>query len=441
MPKIGRNNRSTATRTSTASISRRGFMAGAAVLGAAAAVPTTVRRTFAQDRATLKVMSWEQFQPGEKEGWNALFEKFNQSQSKYLVDWTGWPASQFASNVVIQAQAGGIDADVLMAMPDLAAQTIRKFKLAEPLDSIVSDLGITPSGGHEFLRQDGKLYGLSAIDVNFALVYNKKLFADAGVTPPTSADEWVETTAKLTKRPDQFGIALTNTIADGGEWWFQLQNFCLPFDGKWAEGKTPLANSPETVKGLELWKRLYDAGVPQGTAQGAIMKLAADGRVAQAFGVNPTVVVLRATNPDIYPNLLSAAPPWASKRSLDRIHPLIALNSSKNLDGAMEFIKFAMSPDIMAALMETNLYVIPPYDLAAKSDKFKTFLADKPWVTGYNEAKQVSPIDVMGDFAYVDDQFGRIIMQNFQSALQPGGSVKDAMDTAQRQLEALAARI
>ncbi|MEQ1951175.1 extracellular solute-binding protein [Mesorhizobium yinganensis] len=422
-----------------AGISRRGFLAGAAALGAATV--TTTRRTFAQDRAVLKVMSWEQFQPGEKEGWNALFEKFNQSQSKYLVEWTGWPASQFASNVVIQAQAGGIDADVLMAMPDLAAQTIRKFKLAEPLDPIVSELGITPSGGHEFLKQDGKLYGLSAIDVNFALVYNKKLFADAGVKPATSADGWVETTAKLTKRPEQFGIALTNTIADGGEWWFQLQNFCLPFDGKWAEGKTPLANSPETVKGLELWKALYEAGVPQGTAQGAIMKLAADGRVAQAFGVNPTVVVLRATNPDIYPNLLSAAPPWASKRSLDRIHPLIALNSSKNLDGAMEFIKFAMSPDVMADLMETNLYVIPPYDLTAKSEKFKNFLADKPWVTGYNEAKQVSPIDVMGEFAYVDDQFGRIIMQNFQRALQPGGSVKDAMDAAQKQLEALAARI
>jgi ABC-type glycerol-3-phosphate transport system substrate-binding protein len=422
-----------------AGISRRGFLAGAAALGAATAV--TTRRTFAQDRAVLKVMSWEQFQPGEKEGWNALFEKFNQSQSKYLVEWTGWPASQFASNVVIQAQAGGIDADVLMAMPDLAAQTIRKFKLAEPLDSIVSDLGITPSGGHEFLKQDGKLYGLSAIDVNFALVYNKKLFADAGVKPATSADEWVETTAKLTKRPEQFGIALTNTIADGGEWWFQLQNFCLPFDGKWAEGKTPLANSPETIKGMELWKALYEAGVPQGTAQGAIMKLAADGRVAQAFGVNPTVVVLRATNPDIYPNLLSAAPPWESKRSLDRIHPLIALNSSKNLDGAMEFIKFAMSPDVMADLMETNLYVIPPYDLAAKSEKFKNFLADKPWVTGYNEAKQVSPIDVMGDFAYVDDQFGRIIMQNFQRALQPGGTVKDAMDAAQKQLEALSSRI
>ena len=107
----------------------------------------------------------------------------------------------------------------------------------------------------------------------------------------------------------------------------------------------------------------------------------------------------------------------------------------------MEFIKFAMEPENMAELMETNLYVIPPYDLAAKSEKFKAYLADKPWVSGYMEAKQVSPIDIMGDFAYVDDQFGRIVMQNFQRALQPNGSVKDAMDAAQKQLEALAKKV
>src|SRR5262249_44753469 len=140
MPKDGRNDRKTSALTSAGRVSRRGFMAGAAVVGAAAAMPLTVRRSFAQDRVTLKVMSWEQFQPGEKDGWNALFDKFNQSQSKYKVEWTGWPVAQYAANVVIQAQAGGIDADVLMGLPDLAAQMIRKYKVVEPLDPIVKDL-------------------------------------------------------------------------------------------------------------------------------------------------------------------------------------------------------------------------------------------------------------------------------------------------------------
>src|SRR5262249_6697679 len=123
--------------------SLRELLGGAAIAGGALAASSLgIGRVRAGDRIPLQVMSCEQFQPGEKDGWNQLFKKFNDSQSKYWVDWTGWPAGQYISNVVIQAQAGGIDADVLMAMPDLAAQVIRKFKLAEPLDPIVKDLGI-----------------------------------------------------------------------------------------------------------------------------------------------------------------------------------------------------------------------------------------------------------------------------------------------------------
>ena len=399
------------------------------------------RRARAADRIRLKVMSWEQFQPGEKEGWNQLFDKFNHSQSKYHVGWTGWPINQYVPNVVIQAHAGGIDADVLMATPDLAAETIRKFKLAVPLDGIVKELAITPSGGHEYLRMGGKLYGLSAIDVPFAQVYNTAVFARAGVEPATSPAEWVALTTKLTKRPDTFGIALTNTIADGPEWWFQLQNFCLPFDGVWAQGRKPMVTSAPVIQGLKLWKSLYEAGAPQGSSAAAILRLMADGRIGQTWGVTPTVVVLKATNPAIYPDLRSGPPPWPNRKALDRIHPLIALSSSKNLEGALAFIKFAMMPDIMADMMMTNLYVIPPYDLAAVSPKFKQFLADKPWVNGFLQVSQVSPIDVMGDFAYADDQFGRVVIQNLQRTLNSSMSVENAMALAQTQLEALATRL
>ena len=63
--------------------------------GGLVTAPLLGRRAFGADRKTLKVMSWELFQPCEKDGWNALFDKFNQSQSQYAVEWTGWPAGPY----------------------------------------------------------------------------------------------------------------------------------------------------------------------------------------------------------------------------------------------------------------------------------------------------------------------------------------------------------
>lgn len=411
---------------------------------AAAAAGTTMlsRRARADEPVKLRIMSWEQFQPGEKEGWNALFAKYNASQSKTEVSWTGFPFNQFVQIVVTQIHAGSIEADILMATPDLAAQVIRKFDLGVPLDPIVEALGIQPSGGHDYLRRDGKLYGLSVIDVPFTLIYDKTRYAAGGIAqPPQTPEDWVDVTKKLTDRPRQFGMALTNTLADGEQWWIELQNFCLPFDGTWAEGKKPLLTSPAVLKGLQLWYDLYQAGVAQGTAAAAMLRLFGDGRIAQTWGVTATMVVVQSVGPKEYQNLLSAPPPWPSRRSLDRLHPLIVLKTGKHIDLALDFVKFAMSPDNMAALMQKNLYAIPPYDLAARSASFKKYTATMPWISGFLAAKQVSPVDVMGDFSSLDDQFGRIVVQNLQRALTGNISIGSAMQTAQRQVEALAVHI
>jgi ABC-type glycerol-3-phosphate transport system substrate-binding protein len=422
-----------------ASLTRRALLGTAA---ASASATLLARPAKAGGPVKLRVMSWEQFQPGEKESWNELFAKYNASQSQAEVSWTGFPFNQFVQNVVTQIHAGGIEADILMATPDLAAQVIRKFDLGVPLDPIVEQLGVQPSGGHEYLRRDGKLYGLSVIDVPFTLIYDRTEYAAAGIArPPTTPDEWVSVTAKLTRRPQQFGMALTNTLADGEQWWIELQNFCLPFDGVWARGKQPMVTSDPVLKGLHLWYDLYQAGVPQGTAAAAMLRLFGDGRIAQTWGVTATMVVVQSVSPKEYSRLLTAAPPWSSRKALDRLHPLIVLKTGKHVELALDFVKFAMQPDNMAALMQKNLYAIPPYDLSARSPAFRQYAATMPWISGFLAAKQVSPVDVMGDFSSIDDQFGRIVVQNMQRALGGGMSIEQAMAAAQQQLAGLAAHI
>jgi hypothetical protein len=39
---------------------------------------------------------------------------------------------------------------------------------------------------------------------------------------PTTPDAWLGVTRQLTDRPAQFGLALTNTLGDGEEWWTEL---------------------------------------------------------------------------------------------------------------------------------------------------------------------------------------------------------------------------
>ena len=120
-------------------------------------------------------MSWFQYEPGRHEAWNTMIAKFNKSQTKYKVVWTGWPANQFEDHVNTQVQAGGIDADVITLIPDLAARLVQQGGVLEPINSIVKKVGVHPSASHNYIRKDGNLYGISIVEVAFGLLYNKAL--------------------------------------------------------------------------------------------------------------------------------------------------------------------------------------------------------------------------------------------------------------------------
>jgi hypothetical protein len=50
-------------------------------------------------------------------------------------------------------------------------------------------------------------------------------------------------------------------------------------------------------------------------------------------------------------------------------------------------------------------------------------------------------MDLMGDFINANDEFGSIVLSNFQASLNNGVPVADSMAKAQVELEALAGRL
>jgi len=440
--------------SSSPKVTRRDILkagaAGAVGLGAAAALgtpalaaaapgaPTLLRHNSPQ---TLKLLSWVQFEPGRKDAWKAVLDKFNASQKDYNVVFSGWESNIFTTQVLIQAQAGSIDADVMTMIPDLGLRVMQLGLLA-PIDDIIAKLGVHPSKAHDFMRMKGHLYGISIVEVPFAVVYNSQSLAKAGIhQPATTIDGWQSQLKELTRKPKQYGIWQPNASAEIFNWWFQLQEFCLAYDTVWAKGKTPLLNTDPIIKGLELWQSQYKNYMAAGATQGQALRLFSNGQIAEELNVSAAVNQYKVTSPAVYQYVRSVPPPWPTKKSISRLHPLGIVAGTSKMDGAKAFVEFMATPANMALLMEKGLDVVPPYPEVNKVPGFKQYMDSQFWAKGYLDITAVPFPDVMGDFISHNTEFGNIVTTNFQRALISNTTVAQAMATAQQQVVALGQRV
>lgn len=431
-------------------LSRRDFLrwsgsaAGALALAACAA-PTTPGSAPAAPavntgaKQTVRYLSWW-FEEGNRgKTWNAFIKEFNESQSEIEVVAENTPFDQYTTKTIVGAQSGQLDGDIIMATPELAPRLIKADLLA-PLDDVLTRNNITDlSSAHDAMRKDGKLYGLDMVTVAFGILYNKQRYEEANITPATTPEEWVALSEALTNRDEQkYGFFATHLVNEPSDFWFQLQAWCMPYDGVWADGKTPMLTSEPIVKGLQLFKQMYDVAMPQGADTPTGQRFFKSGQVAQGLFVSAAVGSFKPDAPELYPLLRSAPIPWESNKSIARIHPMMINAASPVKDAALEFVTYMYQPDNYRRMVEGCEDVIFAQPSAARQE----YLDQLEWLKpGYHGVNYVTPFDVVGDFVYNFNEFGQIVITNFANVLNGGQSVEDAMAAAQQQAEALAERI
>lgn len=438
---------SSADNHSPQEIGRRRLLLGAGALGAAAfggsvlaGCASSPSKT-AGGKTQVKIVSWMGFEPGRKEAWKAVLDAFNAQSKTVEVIITGWPFAQYANNVLTQVQSGALQGDLITAPPDLAARLLSLNQFL-PATEAISAAKVTPDPKlHAFMQKDGALYGVSMVTVGFALLYNEKILSQAGLQPATTPDEWIAQGKQLTERPDKFGIVQANTLAEANSFWFNLQNTVNAYDGVWAQGKTPLATSEPVIKSLEMFKAIYDSSIPKGLNDAQMLSLMGAGRAAMGMSVSAIVNVLKSDHPELYPLLRSSAAPWPGKKGTTRVHPIGLYSGTKNNEAATEFLVWLLKPENMAVLTMKSLDVIPPYPELNGVPQFAAYLKDLPWLSGYQDVSPVTPMDLMGDFITASDEFGLIVLRNFQESLTKSTPVADAMAKAQTQLEDLGTRL
>ena len=429
-----------------AKLSRRGVLktTGAVAAGGLAAAALPKRSAFAApavvqgEPVTIQYVTWFWNEPGRAEAWRFMLDKFHSEQNEIRVEEAGWPFDQFTNNIIVQLQAGGVEGDLIQTTPDLVLRLLRAEQL-EPLNEVLEANNITTlSKAHDYITVDGRVYGLDVVTVVFGLLYNSALFEKDGVPLPTTIDEWVDVSARLTKRPNQFGIYSDHLLSEPESFWFTLQEWAMPYDGVWAQGKEPMVTSEPIINALKLYKTMYDVAFPQGVDNATATRLWANQQIAQQLIVSALVNVYKASAPDLYQNIRSATLPWPSRKSIARIHPITVNANSDKKDAAKAFVTWLYKPENYRDLLTKQLDVIPAYDVGGLDE----YYADLHWLKpGYENINYTTPPEIMGDFIFNNQEFGQIVITRFQEVLTGNRPVEEAMADAQRELEALAERI
>jgi multiple sugar transport system substrate-binding protein len=294
-------------------------------------------------------------------------------------------------------------------------------------------VGLVPNAAHEQFVVDGKLYLLGILEVAFLLAYNQRMLKDGGFdAAPTTPDEWLTMTEKLTHPPKQYGTLLINTAAAAADMWNQLQNWPLGFGGVWAKGKTLTIDSPENVKAVQFWVDLVKASGLAGTGEAALDKLYYGDQIATQFTVGFGSAALKQLAPKLYPDLRSAPPPWPGKKAIARLHGNVVLKTSKNIEAAKELTKWMISPANLFYVTKQNGYPLIPYsNFGDKVPAYKAFEESLPWLTGFSETNYVGEADILGDYVFAYAQMGNLIATNVEKAVSGSATVQEALQSAQ----------
>jgi len=186
-------------------LSRRALLrtatAGAATLAAATIVGPGIRanRALAQDQVVVRLIS-PPSSPIERGHLESVLDDFQAANPGIVVDYQAITSSY---NAKLQTDLGaGTAADVFtldsMPAPDLMAAGVM-----EPLDSYMSEAGVTAEdfypGLIQAFQQGGVTYGLPKDFSTLAMVYDTQAFTDAGITAAPTTWEELRTAAQTLK--------------------------------------------------------------------------------------------------------------------------------------------------------------------------------------------------------------------------------------------------
>ncbi|MCX5402174.1 extracellular solute-binding protein [Streptomyces sp. NBC_00102] len=203
---------------------------------------------------------------------------------------------------VLSALKGGNSPDVIEVGNTQVAQYAESGGLRDLTLESMRDLGSEDwlPGLAEPGSINGVQYGIPWYAANRVVIYNKDLFAQAGIdTPPKNREQWIADTERLDAEGNQ-GIYLA------GQNWYVLAGFIWDEGGELANGEdgdwVGSLDSPAALRGMEFYKKLQALGSGPKDADEENppqTDVFARGNVAQIISTPGSAALIEQANPEL----------------------------------------------------------------------------------------------------------------------------------------------
>jgi multiple sugar transport system substrate-binding protein len=393
----------------------------------------------------VNIVLWHGFtSPGaELDAIKAMTAEFNRTHPNITVTPQFAGNSDYALQKVLAAIAAGNPPDISYLYGSWSANIATTPALAPLTSYIAHDSSF---GWNDFWAVErqvatvkGQIVGVPALVDNLALVYNKKLFAEAGLAPPTPNWTWTDfanAAQKLTNpAKKQFGWAYVNDGSEDTVWRFwallwQAGGSILASGDKQAAFDSAAGDSALTLlQNLARKQSIY-----LDTGNGNYLGLFNSGHIGMLW-TGPWDLAQIA--PSHVPFGVQILPGDLNHQTIAGPDNWVVFNNgSARSHAAFEFLRWFTSP---AVNLEWCLRTgdLPIRAATTKLPGFKQYLAkypaDRVWVQNLNNALQARP--VLAKYPKISAVIGQAV----QSVLLLKSAPQQALSSASQQVNSILA--
>lgn len=306
------------------------------------------------------LLLWSYYETGEQRNTlDEIVREFNGQQDTYRLSWEYVPMTEFKRRLAIGVTGEKTPDIVIMDNPDMNSCIQQGM-----IEDMTSELEDTDEDLYfpqvwESVMYDGKIYGIPFCCNSLMLFYNKDLFEQNGLQPPSTPEQLYETAKKLTAQ-ERKGFAMSAVSGEQGA--FQILTWILN------EGESiNTLGGEKTSESFSFVKKLTDENIMDiqciNWTQIDVCRKFIEGETAMMLN-GPWVFDMLEESGISYD--VASIPSENTPVSVIGGENLGAVKG-KNKEGAAEFMKFYSQNDVMYDACIQQGALPPKIELAEKA--------------------------------------------------------------------------